>query len=397
MSLMLFPVEQKPHPDPLRVVDIINLSSSADSLLKNRVSLLRREGIDNRIICMDGPFVPKLQSLGIPVYTVPLPRGYDPVKLLFSMVRMVVYLRRERIDIVHTHCSIPGIIGRIAAWMAGVPIIIHTVHGFHFHDRTPRLKRAFYMAIERFAGFFTHTLLSQNRHDLEVAASHGFVPRSRLQYIGNGIKLDDFPMPDRSAVHRDNLTITCIARLEPIKNHKMLFEAAGVLKTRGHRFRLLLVGDGELRGRYQTLCKKLGIEDRVEFLGYRNDVPEILAMTDLSVLTSVKEGVPRAIIESMAMGIPVVATRVSGNREAVRHGESGFLVELDDVASFADTLERLITDPDLRTRIGTRARTIAEQEYDESSIVESLHRVYAKSVAGRFEGGIPSMAAEKAK
>jgi len=367
-------------------VDIINLSSSADTLLKNRVWLLRQSGVDNRVICIDGPYVRRLREVGIPVYTVPLPRGYNPIKLLLSLFRIASYLSRERIDLVHTHCSIPGFVGRVAAWLAGVPVIIHTVHGFHFHDRSPRWKRIFYVGIERFTGLVTHALLSQNQHDLEQAARYKIVPRDRLRYIGNGIKLDRFPGARPASSARGPLTITCVARFEPVKNHRMLFESARRLKERGHDFRIWLVGGGDLRSDYEGLCAKLGIGDRVQFLGYREDIPELLAQTDISVLTSVKEGIPRAILESMAMGIPVVATRVNGSREVVREGETGFMVELNDSVALSDVLERLITDPDLRTEIGQRAREVAHREYDETSIVESLKNIYRVQLAQR---GVP--------
>jgi glycosyltransferase involved in cell wall biosynthesis len=364
------------------VVDIINLASSADTLLKERVRLLRESGVDNRIICMPGPRVERLEAAGIPVFTAPLPRGYHPVKLFVSLVQIAAYLRRERIDLVHTHCSIPGFIGRLAAWIAGVPVIVHTVHGFHFHDNTPRWKRSLYVGLERFVGFFTHMLLSQNRHDLEQAALSRIVPRKRLRYIGNGIKLDRFPGTRRAGTP-DRLTITCVARLEPVKNHRMLFESVRQLKERGYRFRILAVGDGDLRPDYEALCSKMEIRDCVEFLGYRDDIPELLAETDISVLTSVKEGIPRALMESMAMGVPVVATRVSGNSEVVREGETGFMIDLDDSAGLTEALERLMRDPALREQLGKRCREVAHLEYDEASIVQSLRNIYGELLSGR--------------
>ncbi len=383
MSLLLLPTHPSPRRGAPRVVDIINLASAADTLLKDRVAYLRARGIDNRIICMDGPQIPKLIAAGIPVYTVSLPRGYNPLKLVSSLIQITRYLRRENIDLVHTHCSVPGFVGRIAAGLAGVPAIVHTVHGFHFHDHTPPWKLSIYVALERFAGLFTHTLLSQNRHDMELAARHRIVPRERLRHIGNGIKLERFPGSRRNPEAGDPLTITCIARLEPVKNHRMLFECARRLKERGHRFRIWAVGDGALRPEYEALCAKLDIQDNVQFLGYREDIPELLAETDISVLTSVKEGIPRALLESMAMGIPVVATRVNGNREVVRDGETGLMVELDDDQALTEALERLITDPKLRREIGTRSRDVAFREYDESAIAEAILTVYRGLLAKR--------------
>ncbi|TMA31113.1 MAG: glycosyltransferase family 4 protein, partial [Deltaproteobacteria bacterium] len=117
----------------MRIVDIINLSSSADTLLRERVLALRAKGVDNRIVCSDGPYVRPLRSLGIPVATLPIPRGMNPFLLAWSLMGLWLHLRRVKPDLVHTHCSVPGIVGRIAARLAGVPVVVHTVHGFAFH------------------------------------------------------------------------------------------------------------------------------------------------------------------------------------------------------------------------------------------------------------------------
>src|SRR5205814_7562266 len=118
----------------VRIVDVINLSSSADTLLRERVLSLRAKGVDNRIVCIDGPYVKPLRAAGIPVDTVHLPRGLDPLRLVASLIQMYAYFRRVKPDLVHTHCSVPGIVGRLAARLAGVPVVVHTVHGFAFHD-----------------------------------------------------------------------------------------------------------------------------------------------------------------------------------------------------------------------------------------------------------------------
>lgn len=359
-----------------KVVDIINLSSSAHTLLRNRVKMMRASGLDNRIICMDGPYVGALREEGIPVETVRLPRGYNILKLVVSFFEILAYLRREDIDLVHTHCSIPGFIGRLAAWIAGVPVIIHTVHGFHFHDRSSPPKRLLYMLLERFAGLFVDALLSQNRADMEEARAYRIVAPDRLYFIGNGIDLERFRPRTRQTATDDRVIITCVARMEAVKNHEMLFEAIRLLKEGGERFRLWLIGDGGLRPKYQDLCERMKIDRLVQFLGYRDDIPELLSQTDLAVLTSIKEGIPRVVLEAMAMGIPVVATRVKGTSEAVWNGETGFTVELGDTQGLAARLSELIGDPGLRMKMGRRAREIAVERFDENLIVDALRRIY---------------------
>ncbi len=365
------------------IVDIINLSSSADTLLRERVLALRAKGVDNRILCIDGPYVKPLREAGIPVGTVHLPRGFNPAKLAWSLIEMVAYLRRVKPDLVHTHCSVPGVVGRLAARLAGVPVIMHTVHGFHFHDCGRGFSHSLAIAVERFAGRFTEVMLSQNRADIEQAVRYRIVPRERLHYIGNGIAVDRFPVAPvrREAGHTP--IITCVARMEPVKNHLQLLEAARVLKDRGRAFELWLVGGGEGRAALEARCAEWGLAGHVRFLGYRDDIAALLAQSDIGALTSLKEGIPRAALESMVVGLPMVATRVNGTREVVRDGDTGFLVEVGDVEGLAGALERLLADPGLRARMGGRGRQVVLAEYDEADIVCNLERVYRDRLARR--------------
>src|SRR5262249_55667011 len=158
--------------------------------------------------------------------------------------------------------------------------------------------------------------------------------------------------------------LTCVARMEPVKNHALLLEAAALLKDRGARFQLWLVGGGEGRARYERQVAESGLAGHVRFFGYRDDIPALLGWSDVGVLTSFKEGIPRAVLESMAAGLPVVATRVTGTREVVRDGDSGILVDVDDPAPLAGALGKLIDDPTLRASMGARGREVVQAEYD---------------------------------
>jgi len=364
---------------PARVVDIINLSSSAHTLLRDRVLAMRARGVDNRILCMDGPYVARLRADGIPVHTVPLPRGYDPLGLGRSFLAIAAYLSRERIELVHTHCSVPGVVGRLAARAAGVPVVIHTVHGFHFHEGMHPLPRAVFATVERALGALTDELLTQNRGDLDAARRHGIGRRGHVGLIGNGIELGRF-VPEPGRRDPDPFVLCCVARFEPVKNHGQLFAAVRHLRDAGRAIELWLIGDGAGRPDLEMQVARLGIAAQVRFLGYRDDVPQCLARADAGVLTSVKEGIPRAVLETMAAARPVVATDVPGTREAVRHGETGLLVPLGDVTALASAIGRLMDDPGLRERLGRRGRFVVEREFDEREIVRRLAMVYQRSL-----------------
>ena len=365
------------------VVDIVNLSSSAHSLLKERVLALREAGIDNRIVCMDGPYVKALREAGIPVHVAPLPRHLHPFWLLAATIEIARYLKREHVDVVHTHCSVPGGVGRLAAWLARVPVVVHTVHGFHFHEGTSWPKRLPFLLAERVCGRLTDTLLTQNRSDLELAERYGIGPEDHRRRIGNGIDLTRFRPRAGGPRPREPYLLTCVARFEPVKNHEMLLQAVKRLSDEGVPLRLRLVGEGAGLSACRHRVVALGLEGVVDFLGYRDDIPSLLAETDVAVLTSRKEGIPRAVLEAMAMEVPVVATWVPGTREALRPGVTGLAVELDDVEGLANALRTLLGDPLLRRRFGEAGRKVALEEFDERPIAETLQRIYRARLASR--------------
>jgi glycosyltransferase involved in cell wall biosynthesis len=366
----------------VRVLDIINLSSSANTLLKNRVLAMRARGFDNRIMCMPGPYVKTLNEQGAPTVAVRLPRDIKPFQMVSSVFEMAAYMRRERVEIVHTHCAMPGLLGRIAAFLAGVPTIVHTMHGFDLAG-SPQgsLLTRLYNLVEKACGRVTRMTLSQNRADVETIRGLKLVPPDRLRFIGNGINLQQFRPMARTRAPSSEIMILCTARFEPVKNHTMLFDAIRKVKQSGKLIRLRLVGAGHLREEYERRCAEMGIADVVEFLGYRDDMPELLAQTDISVLTSVDEGIPRAMLEAMAMRVPTVATNVVGTKETVVDGVTGFLVPLNDVDALTDRLIRLIDDPALRERMGEAGRSRVEADFDEEKIVDALAGIYRELLA----------------
>jgi glycosyltransferase involved in cell wall biosynthesis len=372
------------------VVDVIDRSASARELLRDRVVAMRARGIDNHILCGDERHAPALRAAGIPVHTLRLPRAPNPLRFMIALIGIARYLRRHRVHLVHTHGSIPGVVGRLAAWCAGVPLIVHTDYGLHRLEHLPWPRRLLHIAIERACGLLTDTLMSPNPGDLAQAERYGIGPRDRRHRMGSGIDADRFHPSRRNPRPGAMVTVTCVASLEPAQDHSVLFEAIRILRSRGEHFRVWWVGDGRLRARHERVCRRLGLEDSVDFLDDRDGVPAILAQTDIAVLTPVEEGLPRAVLEAMAMEIPVVATRASGVREAVRHGDTGLTVGPLDPEGLAAALALLMSDPALRAGMGRRGRAVAIQEYDERRVVAWLHRLYrarlhARAIACRGE------------
>jgi glycosyltransferase involved in cell wall biosynthesis len=365
----------------LRVLDIVNTDHAALNFLVDRVTWINRHTeFQNHVICSTGPH---LERLGLPAGTVTamdIPRVLAPASVTRLLLRVVAHLRAHPYTIVHTHNSITGAVGRIAALLTRVPLTIHTTHGFHFHQHMGRLRRAPFVAAERWLARCCDLLLCQNKEEIDDIRRLGLRPRHGVHHVGNGINLERF-RPRAALPENARPIVLCVGRLEAVKNQTMLFRA--LERLRRYRPIVQLVGDGPLQAAYEAEVRRRGLAESVEFLGYRYDVPELTAAADVVVLTSVKEGIPRALMQAMAVGVPVVATDVKGSREVVVDGRTGFLVPLDDVETLTDRLGALFDSAELRRDLGAEGVEHARQHFDERRVVERLVGLYRSALCAR--------------
>lgn len=363
----------------IRILDLINTDKSAKELLAHRVAQINHSRVyENAIYCSSGEYVEKLRAKGHTVYVVDTPRGLSRLRLIRSIWETYRLLRKHKFDIIHTHGSVIGAIGRVSAFMARTPVVIHQVHGFHHHDAMNPVKKWIFVNIEMLFALITDKLLFQNEADVKECLRRRIAPKRKLVLIGNGGRLADFAHggePDNKPK-----VVLCVGRFEPVKNHFMLLKAAEILNAHSISFVLQLAGDGDLREEYETWVHKHGLENVVNFLGYRDDIPSLTAQADVCVLTSIKEGLPRAIIEAAAAGRPMVATDVAGNRDALIDGTTGFLVPLNDCAALADKIEKLLSDAALRSHVGQEARKYAAEHFDERVVIDRIIKVYNETI-----------------
>ena len=357
------------------ILDMINTDKSANELLDHRVAQVNKTGVyENAICCSSGEYVDRLRAKGHIVYVVDTPRGLSPWALICSIWKTYQILRKHKFDIIHTHGSVIGVIGRMAAFMACTPIVIHQVHGFHQHDAMNRLRKWLFTQVEKLLALITNKLLFQNKVDIDKCLYKRIAPEKKLVLVGNGIQLDCFNTYNKP--DNEPKVIVCVARFEPVKNHRMVLEAAEILNQRRVPFTLQLVGDGELIDKCKGWVREHGLENVVHFLGYRDDVSALTTNADICVLASIKEGIPRAIMEAAAAGRPMITTNVVGNRDALIDGTTGFLVPLNDASALADKIELLLSDDQLRMRIGLQAHEYALQHYDEKVVTDRIINVY---------------------
>jgi glycosyltransferase involved in cell wall biosynthesis len=334
----------------------------------------------------DGEYVGEIRQAGFQYHTVPIKRNYNIAAHARAFVALTRLMRRERYEVVHTHTPIASLIGRAAARLSRVPVVLYTAHGFYFHERMKPHARRFFVMLEKAAGRVTDFTFTQSAEDCEDAVALGIARRDKILHIGNGVDLERFDRR-RLAAERDAIRaelgidvdrpVACIVgRLVREKGYLELIEAFSDVKRHLPDALLIAVG-GALASDHDDAsadifraARETGLAESIRFLSFQKWVERILAASDLFILPSHREGMPRSLLEAMAMGLPVVATNIRGSREAVIEGRTGRLVEVGDVRGLADAITRLLADPGLRARYGDAAEAVAKERFDERLIVQ---------------------------
>lgn len=318
-----------------------------------------------------GPVTEGYRNAGAPFVSLRwFRREISPWRDLLALCEVVRLIRNFRPDLVSAHTSKAGFIGRLAAWLCGVPVI-YTPHCWSFVDGFPRAR--LYLNLERFAAVFSTRIVAVSEDERQQGLAKGVGSARLITTIHNG-------MPDVAAhlradpsVQRPQLLMT--GRFEEQKDQDTLLRALAQLRHLD--WSLDLVGDGPRLQAMQELAVELGLGERVRFLGYRKDVPDLLAASQIYLLITHWEGFPRSILEAMRAGLPVIATDVGGSREAVAEGRSGFLVPRGDHAMLARRLEALISEPGLRASMGRHARATYEERFTFEAMLEKYRALYA--------------------
>ncbi len=344
---------------------------------------MREHGHEVVGVCADGPLLAGVREAGFRIETAPIARSYNLFRHIASYRRLKALFRAERFDIVHVHTPVASLVGRLAAWRAKVPCVVYTAHGFYFHDRMSWPKRAVFVGLEWLAGRVTDVLFTQSTEDAETARRLNLVRSKVVLAIGNGVDPARFrPARKKDATEKTRqeigagmnaVVIVAVGRLVAEKGYPELFEAmrnvpGAELWVVGER----LASDhaGAIDHAMDALQADPDLAQRIRFLGYRQDVAELLRAADIFVLPSHREGMPRSIIEAMMTGLPVVATDIRGSREEVIEGETGRLAPVADAAALAAALGALVGDAKLRRNMGGAGRARALDLYDEARVVE---------------------------
>ncbi len=380
-----------------KVLHLTTTAISLDWLLAPQLQAFMNSGFEVLTASAPGPHVEAVQARGIAHVSVPsLSRNMDLRSDAAAWGELRELFNEHRPDIVHTHNPKPGVLGRLAARLAGVPIVVNTVHGLYAQPTDQLRRRLPVFGLERAAAMFSDAELVQNPEDVRLLRTLG-VPTERVHLLGNGIDLDRFaPSAGRSRAARalrrklgiapSTPVVGMVGRLVWEKGYCELFDAVRSLRSsRGDDFAVVVVGPEEVG--------KSGAVDQhtidemsalgVRFLGTRTDVDVVLSLFDLFVLPSYREGFPRAAMEASAMGLPVIASDIRGCRQVVDQGVSGLLVPPRDSPALAEAISQLLNNRSQRLAFGAAAQARARAEFDQERVIARTLAVYRSQLAQR--------------
>lgn len=331
------------------------------------------------------------------IFTSKLVRRVCPCTDSAGLFRLAWHLFRERPDIIHTHSSKAGILGRIAGRLTGVPVIVHTFHGFGFHDRQNFIVRWIYILVERICAAFSDKLIVVAKDNIEKALSRGIGKPGQYAVIRSGVEtsriksltLDKDAKRKELGIAPGETVITTIGPFKPQKNLADFVSTAAKVAEKNPKCRFLMVGDGDLRPELELQIRSLEMHNKITLLGWRRDIPEILAVTDIFVMTSLWEGLPRSILEAMCSGKPVVANSVDGVKEIVQDRKTGYLAKPFDTSGMAKLIAGLTDNAKMRNEMGAAGKAYINAEFDIDHMVrqqEDLYTTLISSARGPSRG-----------
>lgn len=367
--------------DTLKVAYVVTRGDDiggAQIHVRDMAAAMQARGHVATIICGPcGIFTEQLAERGLSFRCLPhLVRPIDPIRDLIAFVELRAALRELQPDLVAMHSSKTRMLGCLAARTTGLATL-STVHGWPFAEGVPTYRRRFYAFYERQAARLASAVVTVSYYDKELALCHGIVARGGITVVHNGMP-DNAPRRDHDQA-RGPVRLLMIGRHSPQKDHRTLFQALAQLRDKP--WTLDLVGTGPDEDRHKAMARELGLADRVQFLGYRKDVPELMAAADMYVLASNWEGLPRSIIEAMRAGLATVSSDVGGCRELVVEGETGHLAARGDATALVRHLAALIDRPDQRRRLGAKARRRFEDEFTFETMFRRTLSVYRTVLA----------------
>jgi glycosyltransferase involved in cell wall biosynthesis len=310
----------------------------------------------------------------------------NDLKALWFYYRLI---RKEKYDIVHTHETKASFITKLAAWLAGCPYIIYGLHGVVFNDPMHIMRRRFYVTIERLTIHCADLIVAVGSNTIEAYHQKNIGNNIPYEIVRSGINFKDYlqkgilPEDEKAAfraslnLSNEDIIMINVGRFSYSKAQRYAIDAFALLHKKYPALKFLLIGEGELLDECKELASRLGLDEKsILFMGYQKDIPRFLAISDLFMFTSLREGLPRVIVEASLLKVPVVTFTVEGAQEVLEHEKTGFIVPQKDVGSLVHYAEKLVLQPSLRAEFGQLAQEHVMQHWDMHLMAVQLTDIY---------------------
>lgn len=323
-------------------------------------------------------------TFNVKIHNVDLDRSPYSIRNIKAYKQIVKIIRDEKIDYIHCNTPVGGILGRLAGKKCMVKKVIYQVHGFHFYKGAPKKNWILYYTVEKWLAHYTDILLTINREDYELADSKMKLrDGGKVYYVpGVGIDMSRYDMGDfsreqkRSELGLNSEDVALISMGDLIKRKNYDVSIRAVAEAKNDKIHYFICGKGPEEEALKKLASELGVSEQIHFLGFRSDIKELLAASDIFLFTTKQEGLPRSMMEAMASGLPCIASRIRGNTDLLENTDGGYLCDTDDVSAYAEKLNLLASDEGARKLMG-KNNLVTIQKFSTDTVVGVLRRIYS--------------------
>ncbi|GAB1402428.1 glycosyltransferase [Elusimicrobiota bacterium] len=339
------------------------------------------------MICGLGGILDDETANQIKVYFVKdLIRELNPVKDLKAFFEIYKILKNEKPDIVHTHSSKAGILGRFTAFVCGTKNIIHTIHGFPFNDTQSFFKKNLYVFLERICAKISKFLIPVSTENIKKGLEHGIGIKDKYRYIRLGIDIENFKnlnhaplLKKELGLKETDMLVTTIGPFKPQKNLTDFINVANIILKQNNNYKFVITGDGAERKKLEDLIENYKIKNNVYLLGWRRDISNILNSSDFFVMTSLWEGLPISTIEAMSCGLVPIVNDVDGQREIIKNSENGFLIKPYDINETAGKILFLADNPGVKNEMSLKAKQTINDTFSIDYMIKQHENMYSQS------------------